>query len=169
DAIRSTLAEANELNVRPIHRALGEKFLFGSAQFEILAPPADWQLAERPRNNDSLVMLVSYGSDTVLLAGDAERKIERSLVEAGVPRVDLLKVGHHGSATSTTAELLQATSPNYAVISVGFRSPFGHPKPEVLERLQNARVKTFRTDLMGATTFYLDGKQVTHETFVEQR
>lgn len=86
-----------------------------------------------------------------------------------MPRVDLLKVGHHGSATSTTAELLEATTPSYAVISVGFRSPFGHPRPEVLERLQTAQVKTFRTDLMGATSFYLDGKRVEHETFVEQR
>jgi competence protein ComEC len=105
----------------------------------------------------------------VLLAGDAEQRIERLLIEAGLPRVDLLKVGHHGSATSTTAELLQATSPHYAVISVGFHSPFGHPRHEVLERLERAKVKTFRTDLMGAASFYLDGKQVIHTTFAEQR
>jgi competence protein ComEC len=168
-ALHSALATAHEQNIRLVHRTQGEAFRFGGAQFEILAPPEDWRLAQRPRNNDSLVMLVRHGANTVLLAGDAERRIERLLVEAGVPRVDLLKVGHHGSATSTSLELLNATTPSYAVISVGFRSPFGHPRPEVLKRLQSARVKTFRTDLMGATSFYLDGKQVTHETFVGER
>lgn len=169
EAMRTVRTAAQENGVRLVQRTRGEEFEFGGARFKILAPPSDWQLAERPRNNDSLVMMVKYGSNTVLLAGDAEQKIERLLVEAGLPRVDVLKVAHHGSATSTTPELLQATNPSYAVISVGFRSPFGHPRPEVLERLQNARVKTFRTDLMGATTFYLDGKQVTHTTFAEQR
>ena len=69
--------------------------------------------------------------------------------------VTLLKVGHHGSITSTTAGFLAAVQPREAVISVGRRNTFGHPRFEVLERLEQARVKTFRTDREGAETFLL--------------
>jgi competence protein ComEC len=167
ETLRAVLAEAASNNVQVVHKSVGDDFHFGGAEFRVLAPPADWQLAQRPRNNDSLVMQVSYGSTSALLEGDAEKKIERSLLDAQVSGVDLLKVGHHGSATSTIPELLDAIHPKYAVISVGYRSPFGHPRYEVLGRLQAAKVQTFRTDLMGAVTFYLDGKQVTHSTFAE--
>jgi competence protein ComEC len=76
------------------------------------------------------------------------------------PWATILKVAHHGSATSTIAPMLAAVHPQFAVISVGFRSPFHHPRPDVLGRLQAAHVRTFRTDTMGATSFYLDGKDV---------
>jgi competence protein ComEC len=75
------------------------------------------------------------------------------------PEADLLKVAHHGSATSTTPELLAAVRPRMAVISVGHNS-FGHPRKIVLERLQYGRVHTYRTDQFGAVTFLLDGKRV---------
>ena len=77
--------------------------------------------------------------------------------EAGA---DLLKVGHHGSATSSTAEFLSAVRPHYAVISVGAHNPFGYPRPEVLARLESLGVATFRTDAHGAVSFYLDGRRV---------
>jgi competence protein ComEC len=73
----------------------------------------------------------------------------------------LLKVGHHGSATSTTPEILQSVKPAYAVISVGFHTSFGLPKPDVLTRLQAAGTHVYRTDLDGAVTFLLDGRSVT--------
>jgi competence protein ComEC len=69
-------------------------------------------------------------------------------------------VAHHGSATSTTPELLAAVHPRFAVISVGARNVYGHPRAEVLERLEESNVATYRTDLDGAVTFYLDGKNV---------
>lgn len=169
EAMRAILAEAKASNVRLSRRTSGDVFQFGGAEFQVLAPAADWQLAERPRNNDSLVMKVSYGATSALLEGDAEKRIERMLLDGAAPTADLLKVGHHGSATSSTPELLWAVNPKYAVISVGFHSPFGHPRPEVLERLQAAHVRTFRTDLMGAVTFYLDGKRVTHTSFAEAK
>jgi competence protein ComEC len=169
EALRTVLMEARGNDVQIIHKTRGDVFRFGGAEFRVLAPPPDWQVAKRPRNNDSLVMTVSYGSTSALLEGDAEKKIERTLLDGNAPTADVLKVGHHGSATSTIPELLDAVQPKYAVISVGYRSPFGHPRHEVLGRLQAAKVKTFRTDLMGAVTFYLDGKQVTHTTFVETK
>lgn len=169
EIVQNLLAEANAHNVRVIPRRKGELIELGGADFRVLAPPVDWQTAERPRNNDSLVLLVTHGSTSALLAGDAEKKIERMLIETPLPPIGLMKIAHHGSATSTSPELLEAVDPEYAVISVGYRSHFGHPRKEVLGRLQAAKVKTFRTDLMGAVTFYLDGTQVTHTTFAEQQ
>src|SRR5260370_15583405 len=95
-----------------------------------------------------------------MLGGDGEKKIGNGLDGDDV-RAGLLKVGHHGSSTSTQPGLLAAVHPQFAVISVGYRSLFGHPKPDVLERLQAAHVQTFRTDTMGAVTFYLDGNNIT--------
>ncbi|MGB9234805.1 MAG: hypothetical protein WCC04_10355 [Terriglobales bacterium] len=73
----------------------------------------------------------------------------------------LLKVAHHGSASSTSADLLSTVHPRYAVISVGAKNVYGHPRREVLERLQRTGAVTFRTDEEGAVSFYLDGKSVT--------
>jgi len=72
----------------------------------------------------------------------------------------LLKVGHHGSNTSSTPELLAAVRPQFAVISDGYRNLYGHPKYPVIQRFADEHIKTFRTDMLGATTFYLDGKQI---------
>jgi competence protein ComEC len=105
-------------------------------------------------------MKISLGNTSALLEGDAERASERRVAEES-PRADLLKVAHHGSATSTIPELLAAVQPRYALISVGARNVYGHPKEEVLSRLQSSGVTTFRTDLDGAVTFYLDGSRVT--------
>jgi competence protein ComEC len=104
-------------------------------------------------------MRVAYGATSVLLEGDAEKATERRLAEEE-PQADLLKVAHHGSATSTIPELLAAAHPRFAVISVGARNLYGHPREEVLSRLQESGVATYRTDLDGAVSFYLDGKTV---------
>jgi competence protein ComEC len=106
-------------------------------------------------------MRVSYGQTAALLEGDAEKEIERRIATEQAAAADLLKVAHHGSATSTIPELLAAVHPGFAVISVGTHNVYGHPRQEVLNRLADARVITFRTDLDGAVTFYLDGKTVT--------
>jgi len=82
------------------------------------------------------------------------------------PEAALLKVAHHGSASGTSADLLATVHPRYAVISVGARNGYGHPRREVLERLQEAGVKTFRTDEDGAVSFYLDGKSVTADVAI---
>ncbi|MGA3210961.1 MAG: ComEC/Rec2 family competence protein, partial [Terriglobales bacterium] len=142
-----------------ISRTSPEQFDFGGANFRILAPPADWQTAAHPRNIDSLVFLVRYGATAALLTGDAEKKVEPQ-IEAQDPRADLLKVAHNGSRTSTTPEFLEAVQPSFAVIHVGAHNSFGHPRREVLERLSDAHVATFRTDMEGATTFILDGSSV---------
>jgi competence protein ComEC len=77
---------------------------------------------------------------------------------------DLMKIAHNGSTTSTIPDLLAAVHPRFAFISVGPRNPFHHPRPEVLDRLQAAGVITYRTDLDGAVSFYLDGNSLTVKT-----
>ena len=106
-----------------------------------------------------MVLRVSYGETSALMEGDAEKKMERRLAQLS-PRADLLKVGHHGSATSTLPEFLEAVRPQYAVISAGPQNRFGYPKLAVLERLQGAGARTYRTDVEGPVTFYLDGRSV---------
>jgi competence protein ComEC len=105
-------------------------------------------------------MKIAFQETSVLLTGDAERPIE-DRIALEHPESTLLKVAHHGSRTSTSPNLLAAVHPRYAVISVGFRNGYGHPRAEVLSRLQQAHAATYRTDLMGAVTFYLDGHTVT--------
>ena len=154
------LQEARELNITIVPLKAGDSFTKDDLSFRILAPPADAEGSARKRNDESLVMRVTYGITTALLEGDAEKESERRIAEEQ-PQADLLKVAHHGSATSTIPELLAAVHPRFAVISVGARNVYGHPRLEVLERLAEAHVRTYRTDLDGAVTIYLDGKTVT--------
>ncbi|MGA9529205.1 MAG: ComEC/Rec2 family competence protein [Terriglobales bacterium] len=138
----------------------GDKFEFGGAKIRMLAPGRDQITGSMRPNDDCLVFTAAFGGTTALLEGDAERPAERRVIEEH-PQAMLLKVAHHGSATSTSADLLSTVHPRFAVISVGARNVYGHPRREVLGRLQAAGVATFRTDEDGAVSFYLDGKSVT--------
>ena len=101
-------------------------------------------------NDESLVLLVRHGAARVLLTGDLEAPGEAALLASGADvRAQVLKVGHHGSKTSTTAPFLAAVRPDMALISVGERNLYRHPAPVVLERLAAAGVATYRTDLDG--------------------
>jgi competence protein ComEC len=150
-------AATNHVMVRQ-HTA-GEYLDWGGTTVRVLSPPRDWQTRPEPKNDDSLTLLIVYEKTGVLLAGDLEKKMER-FIAGESPRADLLKVAHHGSATSTTPELLAAVQPRFAVISAGYRNSFGHPRRPVLERLQQSRARTYRTDTLGAITFLLDGTNV---------
>jgi competence protein ComEC len=95
------------------------------------------------------------------LTGDAERPVEEVLLAAGGPGAcDILKVGHHGSRTSTTTPFLRQVRPRYAGISVGRANPWGHPHPEVLQALRLAGSRTFRTDQHGMITLETDGNWI---------
>lgn len=97
-------------------------------------------------NATSIVGKIIYGQNSVLFTGDAEGSVENPLVFSGVNlKADILVVGHHGSKNSTSAEFLAAVAPNIAVIQVGAKNTYGHPAPEILERLKNLSI--FRTDL----------------------
>ena len=127
---------------------------------QVLSPPRAWHPAAQPHNNDSLVLRFAWGRTAFLLEGDAEKRMEPAIAARNL-QAGLLKVAHNGSASSTSVELLNVLQPQFAVISVGARNPFHHPRPEVLARLERRRVATYRTDLDGAVTFYLDGEKIT--------
>lgn len=158
--ILALLHSAASFGVNVVRHKAGDAFLFGGATFRVLAPDPDYPVRVAHRNDESLVMKVSYGNTSALLEADAEKGTERR-VTSNDPAADLLKVAHHGSANSTNTNLLAAVHPRYAVISVGLRNVYHHPRFEVLDRLQQAGTTTYRTDEDGATSFYLDGKTVT--------
>ena len=112
-------------------------------------------------NNGSIVLLLSYGTVDVLMTGDAEQKLEEYLIEMYGDKldVDVLKVGHHGSNTSSIDPLLAVTTPEHAVISVGVDNRYGHPSPRVLKRFERASSTIWRTDRQGTITLTTDGTQ----------
>jgi len=160
-ALENVIATADNLGVRVVRHWEGDEFELGGATVRVLFPPRDWDVGERPQNNDSMVLRVSYRASSVLLEGDAEKKAERHVAQVEHPTANLLKVGHHGSANATTPELMASAKPEFAIISVGSGNSFGLPRNETLTRLGTFGTRVYRTDLDGAVTFYLDGRSVT--------
>jgi competence protein ComEC len=159
------VAQAERAGMKVSVKKEGDEFDYGGAHFHMLAPGRDQITGLMRPNDDCLVFTATFGGTAALLEGDAERPAERRVVEEH-PEAMLLKVAHHGSASGTSADLLSTVHPRYAVISVGARNVYGHPRREVLERLQHAGVKTYRTDEEGAVSFFLDGKTVTPEVAI---
>jgi competence protein ComEC len=152
------LNQAAVLGVRVRSLRAGDTVTLGSARVSVLAPFPNYQPKSEPTNNDSLVLHVAYGATSVLLEGDAEGPIEDAMLAEPGLRSTLLKVGHHGSKTSTHPEFLARVAPQWAVISCGRHNRYGHPKGEVLQALEAAHVRTYSTDIGGMTCFRLDGK-----------
>jgi competence protein ComEC len=130
----------------------------GGAWLEVLAPCPDTN-SDRGPNDNSFVFKLTYGGRSVLFVGDAESEEEGDLLALGPARLhaDLLKVGHHGSRTSSSPGFIAAVSPTEAVISSGVRNRFGHPHPKTLRTFDAAGVHVLRTDEIGAVTFWTDG------------
>lgn len=138
----------------------------GGTRIRFLAPSPDYVPGNVATNNDSLVMEVTYGRRSILLTGDAEKPIEYDMVaNAQLHPVTLLKVGHHGSHTSSTEEFLSQVTPQFAIISDGYKNQFHHPHPDVLARLAEHHAAVFRTDQRGLITFLTDGDKVEIQTF----
>ncbi len=153
-------------------RALGSKVVewkapasvdFGGARIDVLAPLPDYIPGAAPKNDDSLVLRVVYGAHSYVLAGDAERSVERRLA-ANLAAASVIKIGHHGSKTSSTEEFLDAVHPAIALISAGFANQFRHPHPSVVERLESRHIATLRTDQMGLISVKTDGKRLWMES-----
>ncbi|WP_170839780.1 DNA internalization-related competence protein ComEC/Rec2 [Lihuaxuella thermophila] len=119
-------------------------------------------------NNDSVVFLLSVFQMRIMMTGDMEREAEsKVLSEWALPTVDLLKVAHHGSRTSTQAKWLQVLKPRQAIISVGRENRYGHPAPEVLQRLQAIGAAVLRTDRHGAVTVKIRPEGIRTETMLQ--
>jgi competence protein ComEC len=162
-AYKALFDEAASLHMRLRSLHAGDSLTLGATRINVLAPFSSYQPGPEPTNNDSLVLHVAYGATSVLLEGDAEAPVEQAMLAEQGLESTLLKVGHHGSSTSTRPAFLARVAPQWAVISCGLRNRYGHPRQEVLEELQTAKVRTFRTDINGATCFRLDGKTTAPE------
>ena len=157
---RALLALAARDRIPVQAETAGDRFVFGKVNVHVLAPGKGYRPGLLASNDDSLVMRLRYEKTAALLEGDAEAPVESRMVETEPLAAGLLKVGHHGSSTSTTPAFLAAVHPSFAVVSVGRHNPFGHPRLSVLDRLADAHVQVYRTDTLGLSSFLLDGQSI---------
>ncbi len=155
-------AQARAAGTRIIEMRVGGGAQFGPVQLDVLSPAADFVPGHDPHNNDSLVMRIVFGRHSFLLMGDADWKVETAIPLA---RTDVLKVGHHGSRTSSSDDFLDALRPPFAAISAGTDNSYGNPHWDVLERLALRGVALFRTDEDGLVTIRTDGHKFSSETW----
>jgi competence protein ComEC len=158
-ALRETNAPAQRIGV-------GDEFTLEGVSVEVLWPP---HLPEHPpewKNDESLVLRMQYGRYAILLTGDIGQAVEEKLIASGADlRSDILKVPHHGSRTSSSIEFIGRMRPRYAVISVGQRSPFGHPHPEVVDRYHTVGINVLQTGKNGTITVSTDGTRLEIRTY----
>jgi competence protein ComEC len=147
----------------------GDVLRFGSINAKVLWPPASNNLKAPSRNNDSVVLRLEMGGNAIFLTGDIENGAEQAILKAGENlRVNVLKVPHHGSKTSSTQLFVTETNPSVAVISVGQTSIFGHPNPEVVERWTAGGAAVLTTVRSGTITITMDERDVSVRTFVRE-
>jgi competence protein ComEC len=139
----------------------GDRERFGGVEIRVWHPsPPEWE-RQRIRNDDSIVLEVRLGRVSIVLAGDIGREGERAILSRIEPgRLTVLKAGHHGSATSSTPELLAALAPAAVIFSAGRDNRFGHPHPDVVRRYESIGSAIFRTDRDGAVFLETDGTTV---------
>lgn len=151
-----------EKNITPIVPNVGDSFQLGKATVTVVGPVAQYRSA----NNDSLVLMIEFGNTRFLLAADMEQMAENDLIASGADlKADVLRVGHHGSNSSTSYALLDAVQPKYGIISVGRKNAHNLPDEGVLFRLNNRNVAVYRTDTMGTIVATSDGNSI---TFIEE-
>jgi competence protein ComEC len=145
-------------NVPLRHPTRGSLRCFGETCLEVIHPPAGYRFGQPVANDDSLVLRITYRKSTLLLTGDVESEGESLILRSGLPlSAQVLKVAHHGSASSTSDRLVTRIAPSLAIVSVGEGNPWGHPAPKVLERLRRRGVHVLRTDRDGAVQVSSDG------------
>ena len=156
DSYRTLLNKVREMETEVIYAAVDDSFEFGDLYVYVLSPARRYD----SENDNSIVLRMEYLDTSYLFMGDAEEMAEREICRS-FPEIasDFIKIGHHGSATSTTAMLLDAVKPRYAAISVG-EDNSNLPKEEVLERLSEREIEFYRTDFDGTCVFYSDGETI---------
>ena len=158
---RDFLHYADQQNLELVCPEPGSTYDLGSAVVTVLGPVRD----DYDTNNSSIVLRVDYGATSFLFTGDAEIQAEDDILNAGYDvSATVLKVGHHGSETSSGYRWLRAASPAYAVIQVGTDNSYGHPHEAAMSRLRDAEAEVYRTDFQGHIVCYSDGRTVTFTT-----
>ena len=158
-----TLDAIEARNVELLEAVSGDEYSIGSVRFKILAPNST---SYNEINDYSVVVKLSFGEASAIFTGDAEVHSEEEILAKYSENEldsDLLKVGHHGSSSSSSVAFLEAVSPECAVISLGTDNSYGHPHDEVIERLENMEITYYRTDLDGTVVFTCDGKSFVKE------
>lgn len=141
------------------HPAVGTEFSFGSGSFQILAPAT---IDPDDSNKNSVAIKLTNGENSFIFTGDAESSSEKAMCESGIDlSCDVLVPGHHGSATATSWDFLQATVPEYAVISCGKDNQYGHPDKDVMDKLESMDIQVYRTDKQGTIVAVSDGTTIT--------
>lgn len=132
----------------------GDTYKLDDISFDILGPVKDY----KELNNTSVVVKVTYGNTKFLFQGDAEAKAEKDILAAGYDvSADVIKLGHHGSRTSTDLDYLRAVNPQAAVISCGLNNSYKHPNPETIAKLESMSIPYYRTDVRGNIVIECDG------------
>lgn len=152
EAFVDVLETASRREVPWLVAHAGTRLEFGRLGIEVLSPTDSMRAAGVETNDGSVVLMVRYGAFDVLLTGDAYKPVERRIATLLGPDIEVLKVGHHGSDTSTDPMLLDGIQPELALISVGPNNRYGHPAAEVLERLRERTIDVRRTDEDGTVT-----------------
>ncbi|MEP7213138.1 MAG: ComEC/Rec2 family competence protein [Acidobacteriota bacterium] len=155
-------AVSRRKNIPLVTVSTGEVLEIGGARVEILNPAAGQGNSD---NDNSVVLRIAFGELAFLFTGDIERAAESLIVQNGL-NADVVKVPHHGSRTSSSEEFIESANASFAVISVGKKSRFGHPHPEVVERWRDHGAEVWTTGTKGTITFVTDGKELTVESFV---
>ncbi|MBB6454339.1 competence protein ComEC [Salirhabdus euzebyi] len=149
--------------INAIHQ--GMKLKIGEYDFRVLYPGQENKT--KKSNDSSLVIYTELGGNRFLFTGDIGEAVEKELLKTYPNlKVDVLKVAHHGSKTSTSEDFLQATKPKHALISVGENNMYGHPSKDVVDRLENMGINLFRTDLNGAIFYYFQDTSGTFSTMI---
>lgn len=163
-AFRNFAAKAEERAGGLTVPTAGQGFLLGSASVTVVGPLKAYE----ETNDTSIVLRIVYGETSFLFTGDMESSAESDLLDAGVTlKSTVLKVGHHGSSTSTSYRFLREVAPKYGVISVGVGNQYDHPNEDVLSRLRDADIVLYRTDMQGDIVCTSNGKTVTFYTAKE--
>ena len=158
---RDALEAVRETGTRWERVHPGRRFVLDEVVFTVLAPDSAWTVAQHEANETSVVLRVQYGAHRLLLTGDAERAEEAWLLArltADDLAADVLKIGHHGSRTSSSPPLLDAVAPRLAIASVGAGNRYGHPAPETLAALLARDIPVLRTDHEGTIVLTSDGR-----------
>jgi competence protein ComEC len=164
EAWMKVLEKQEKIGAKIIIAELGQKIRAGNVLIYTLYPLENLsgQEMRNTSNDKGVVCRLVFGKNSFLFTGDISTVAEKNLVDKKINLVsEVLKVAHHGSKYSTSEEFLAAVGPKVAVISVGAKNTYGHPTPEVLQKLDNFRVKTLRTDQKGDITILSDGNNVT--------
>ena len=168
---RKTFGESNPAVGQESYGVLqeGTEMSLDGVRIQVLYAPVENTTGGSTGNEFSNLIRVSYGQHSFLFTGDLSADHEKVVLERGIAvESTVLKVGHHGSNTSSSTDFLQAVKPHWSVISVGYGNNFGHPKPEIVQRLARyTKQKIFRTDKHGAVVFRTDGQRIRVEPFAD--